>query len=1389
MDEYYEWIKELLKEENIDLDLFKTTKNPAVLTGIHEAVRDLRDSLEIVRQDIGFVEKNIYSKAKVNKCAVHGDQLVISSSDSENFLINASNLGNSSTATSTQERPLKKLPKKIRERHISSKTKSLYHGLPYYFPDDESDSPDSSDIEALKNRCKRLKEQYTLLEKKKSDKKSHKKRVPSKVTSGSQTTSDALSSTLDSRPEKSNVRYTDTDDYSSGIRVKKTSRIPPKPTKYVTPELVPIDYTKPDSEGIPTVSEPESVIFLGDKKSADNKKTRKHSKTDKSEKSDKKRSKKDRKKKEKPPKTETAIQTSPDKDQQRYARSRLLQSDRPKSARPERCLIRTQKYMCFLPEQPQNIEKPEDETLKVTTTISENLDETSNKLVKQQSFEFEQFPSEQQSDLISNKTEKPRSKSCTREITDSSLEAELRLEEERSKLKKKSKKLGKDFSSQTDLAESKVSHTKENTNSKGVQFSYEDLVNLNDIDRTPIRKKTSGSQTDLCGDEKPISILKRTLTEPTITLKNKGQKPKFVSIVDSGNQTSFDRTDQTQAKNNQKELIQIAKTTTESQTGDSLISKIDGDCQTSIDYQRPTFKFETYKSADEMQQVNAKSGNMATQINLHIKVSSNVQMDGNGSEQEPDTTKDEKSSKSEDKSPNLVQEETLTVDNQKLTIRVISEENLCVSQSNDGEIDVKRNSTENLDITQPSRYRSDMAEDSQHLDIDDISVHSMSEGDNSVFTDGHVTPTEPCDVGAVGGLRNTRKSHTDQSQQEEVDDIELIFSSEDKDFAQEDLVSLTEYEPWQEAGGSGTPILVKMDNNKKQASVERDVDHVKMRRFKLNKQDSGAQTDAEPKFQSIESNETYGSYGSKNLSGDFSSKTHSMDKESSFEQETISREESFDTFEQAVGSTIQRRWTKASILVETDISKCGITEEIKEEMLMGFPRRNTCPNPAPYRPILHSNPRQKQAVKFVRSPRTYASHFQAPKTCLRTKISETETDEYQRCSSAVQTDISALPPQWRSESHLTTNEYGIGLYTLPSKFETPVKSLAGFKCPLRLSEKTQENRRVLLSDINFTSMVPELSRSADHICPDGEMNESDEDRKSNDYYKGHHLQTPDYTSKGLTPSYSLTSPGMSNWTVNEGSQTTQTGGYWDRGDSFDSSKSFSMQSANLEKHHRSRSVPSIRCIVCRQTQSMHTSGMRISESMNYGSRGVHHETPQKCRGSLPDLRHHCACRRYDGPSLHQIHAESEESTESLIEEPEEYLRVSSNSIANTLTLDDHLQSCGNRRRSENDIGQLFTPPACQVPFLPRTPETLKVGNLAKVILKSGRIAVGRIRFVGSLNEESAHCNKEDDTFIGIHLPSDWGDTDGTYDGKKFFDCPPLHGVFVPFNKIVMAWNV
>lgn len=79
---------------------------------------------------------------------------------------------------------------------------------------------------------------------------------------------------------------------------------------------------------------------------------------------------------------------------------------------------------------------------------------------------------------------------------------------------------------------------------------------------------------------------------------------------------------------------------------------------------------------------------------------------------------------------------------------------------------------------------------------------------------------------------------------------------------------------------------------------------------------------------------------------------------------------------------------------------------------------------------------------------------------------------------------------------------GENFTTLPSKFPLPGSRL-------RLSEKTVEARRVLLSDIGFTSMVPELSRSADHLCPANV-------RTPPVTTYGQFLRTPDLYSPGFT---------------------------------------------------------------------------------------------------------------------------------------------------------------------------------------------------------------------------------------------------------------------------------
>lgn len=128
-------------------------------------------------------------------------------------------------------------------------------------------------------------------------------------------------------------------------------------------------------------------------------------------------------------------------------------------------------------------------------------------------------------------------------------------------------------------------------------------------------------------------------------------------------------------------------------------------------------------------------------------------------------------------------------------------------------------------------------------------------------------------------------------------------------------------------------------------------------------------------------------------------------------------------------------------------------------------------------------------------------------------------------------------------------------------------------------------------------MIPELSRSADHLCQQKINEEADEEAV--DYFKGNLLKAPDY-ARGVP----VSTPGASQWTVNE--STTQTEGFWNnRGDSFDSSKSYSMRSGTstnlLNKHHRSRSVPSIRCAICKQN---HHNTIKPSESMNYTSKTV-----------------------------------------------------------------------------------------------------------------------------------------------------------------------------------------
>ncbi|KAK9960393.1 hypothetical protein ABG768_008253 [Culter alburnus] len=85
-------------------------------------------------------------------------------------------------------------------------------------------------------------------------------------------------------------------------------------------------------------------------------------------------------------------------------------------------------------------------------------------------------------------------------------------------------------------------------------------------------------------------------------------------------------------------------------------------------------------------------------------------------------------------------------------------------------------------------------------------------------------------------------------------------------------------------------------------------------------------------------------------------------------------------------------------------------------------------------------------------------------------------------------------------------------------------------------------------------------------------------------------------------------------------------------------------------------------------------------------------------------------------------------------------------------------------------------------FVPHSPLDLKIGHRVRIMLPSGRISTGTLRYLGNMH--NSH-----DYHLGVELElADNGQHDGTYDGQRYFDCDPGHGAFVVFSKLLMAWE-
>ncbi|KAM9722933.1 uncharacterized protein ACNS7B_018493 isoform 1-T2 [Menidia menidia] len=85
-------------------------------------------------------------------------------------------------------------------------------------------------------------------------------------------------------------------------------------------------------------------------------------------------------------------------------------------------------------------------------------------------------------------------------------------------------------------------------------------------------------------------------------------------------------------------------------------------------------------------------------------------------------------------------------------------------------------------------------------------------------------------------------------------------------------------------------------------------------------------------------------------------------------------------------------------------------------------------------------------------------------------------------------------------------------------------------------------------------------------------------------------------------------------------------------------------------------------------------------------------------------------------------------------------------------------------------------------FVPHSAMDLQLGHRVRIMLPSGRISTGTVRFLG-------HLQGETDLHLGIELQTpDTSLCDGSHKGQSYFECKPGYGAFVPFHKLLMAWE-
>lgn len=235
---------------------------------------------------------------------------------------------------------------------------------------------------------------------------------------------------------------------------------------------------------------------------------------------------------------------------------------------------------------------------------------------------------------------------------------------------------------------------------------------------------------------------------------------------------------------------------------------------------------------------------------------------------------------------------------------------------NEGALKNKSRSLENLKTTSTVKSLS------ISKTISYSNINTMTENSNNIKE--NCTENEHPTVKITQPTNSVGNSQTDLDQDQEVDDIELIFTTDDtkeSDF-KEQLVSIET----EESNKQISDVDQTLDNSDRE--LEDDV-------FKEN--DTSASRN--PSFElKRDSSQLCGSRSDNSINHEENKSLKSCYsyQDSSFENKSLEKDESFDRFEERIR------------IIETDISKVGI-----QDVEYGAVRRNTCPNPLQYRPIAH----------------------------------------------------------------------------------------------------------------------------------------------------------------------------------------------------------------------------------------------------------------------------------------------------------------------------------------------------------------------------------------------------------------------------------------------------